>query len=207
MISNALPLLRTMNMNNTPDTEIVFSNEPSTGALSVPVSASALAAIPAKAQGLLLRMFANPYLLEKDERAELVAQLRECVAQHQQVSELRVLFGMALCVNLEIHPAMEELGEAVALDPNSFIAHLKMGELWMRLRVMNKAENHTHRAATLAQNLPQSELARRQAATIRAMKQGGIERGGYQGPWGWVSRLRRRWKRKRSESKVALDNT
>jgi tetratricopeptide (TPR) repeat protein len=150
-------------------------------------------------------MFANPYLLEKDERAELVAQLRECVAQHPKVSELRVLFGMALCVNLDIHAAMEELDQAVALDPNSFMAHFKAGELWMRLRVMNKAENHTHQAAKLAQNLAQSEMARRQAAAIRAMKQGGIERGGYMGVWSWVTRLRRLWTRNRSETTVALD--
>ncbi len=52
---------------------------------------------------------------------------------------------MALCVNLDAQAAMEELAEAVALAPNSFIAHLKMGELWMRLRVCEKAEDHTHR--------------------------------------------------------------
>ena len=49
----------------------------------------------------------------------------------------------------------------------------------MRLRVMDKAEEHTQRAALLAQNHVQSELARRQAATIRTMKRAGIERGGY----------------------------
>ena len=71
---------------------------------------------------------------------------------------------------------MEELGEAVALDPNSFIAHLKMGELWMRLRVCTKAKNHTHQAALLAQNMAQAEMARRQAATLRTMMREGVER-------------------------------
>ena len=69
------------------------------------------------------------------------------------------------------------------LDPNSFIAHLKMGELWMRLRVMDKAEEHTQRAGSAGQNIAQAELARRQDASIRAMKQAGIERGGYKSPW------------------------
>ena len=72
--------------------------------------------------------------------------------------------------------------ESVRLAPNSFIAQLKMGELWMRLRVMDKAEEHTRLAAMLAQNLAQSDLARRQAATIRTMKREGIERGGYGTP-------------------------
>ena len=74
---------------------------------------------------------------------------------------------------------MEELGEAVSLAPNSFIAHLKMGELWMRLRVCDKAADHTRQASLLAQNLAQSELARRQAATLRTMMREGVERGGY----------------------------
>jgi len=34
---------------------------------------------------------------------------------------------MALCVNLEVQEAMEELREGVRLAPDSFIAQLKMG--------------------------------------------------------------------------------
>ena len=111
-------------------------------------------------------MFADPYLLEKED-AGLVAQLRECVDRYPEVSELRVLLGMALCVNLDAQAAIDQLEESVRLAPNSFIAQLKLGELWMRLRAMEKAEEHTRLAALLAQNLAQSELARRQAATIR----------------------------------------
>ncbi len=127
-------------------------------------------------------MFSDPYLLEKDERASLVSQLRECVAQFPDVSELRVLLGMALCVNLDAQAAIEELRESVRLAPNSFIAQLKFGELWMRLRVVDQAEVHTRQAGLLAQNLAQSEMARRQASSIRTMKREGIERGGYGTP-------------------------
>jgi len=162
-----------------------------------------IASVPAKTQQVLRRMFADPRLLEKQDCANLVAELRECVVQHPNVSELRVLLGMALCVNLEAQAAMEELGEAVALAPDSFIAHLKAGELWMRLRVMNKAEDHTRQAAILAQNLAQSELARRQAATIRTMRREGIERDGYRTPWLSFGRLRRLWTRKRHSEELA----
>ena len=89
------------------------------------------------------------------------------MAAYPTVSELRVLFGMALCVDFKVQDAIEELKEGVRLAPDSFIAQLKMGELWMRLRVIEKAEEHTRQAALLAQNMAQSELARRQAATIR----------------------------------------
>ena len=176
--------------------------------LSARVSSLALGSIPPQTQNLLLRMFADPYLLEKDESASLVTQLRECVAQYPQVSELRVLLGMALCVNLDPQAAIEELRESVRLAPNSFIAQLKMGELWMRLRVCDKAAEHTRLAALLSQNMAQSELARRQAASIRTMRREGIERGGYQTPLSSIIRpLRRFWRRTRSETPAALDLT
>ena len=71
------------------------------------------------------QMFADPYLLEKSERAELVAGLRSCVAANPEVSELRVLLGMALCVNFEVPDAIEELRESVRLSPDSFIESIK----------------------------------------------------------------------------------
>ncbi len=174
-------------------------------ALNARVSSLALNSIKPETQGRLLRMFADPYLLEKEDRVALIEQLRECVNRYPQVSELRVLLGMALCVNLDVHPAIEELKESVKLAPNSFIAQLKLAELWMRLRVIDKAEEHTRLAALLAQNLAQADLARKQAATIRTMKREGIERGGYGTPWrSFMRPLRRLWTR-RERSEVALD--
>jgi len=175
-------------------------------ALSPRAGTFEFAVVPEKTQGLLLRMFADPSVLDNAQRADLVGQLRECVWMNPQVSELRVLFGMALCVNFEVPEAIEELREGVRLAPNSFIAQLKMGELWMRLRVMDKAEKHTHHAALLAGNRVQAELARRQGASIRAMKHAGIERGGYKSPWTLVTRVIRRLRRRESsEAIVAAD--
>ena len=166
------------------------------GALNVRLPASSLAVVPQKTQALLFQMFADPHVLDKAQRANLVGELRECVKANPQVPELRVLFGMALCVNFEVPDAIEELREGVRLAPDSFIAQLKMGELWMRLRAMDKAEEHTRRAALLAANRAQAELARKQGASIRAMKHAGIERGGYKSPWTIVTRVVRRLRRR-----------
>jgi hypothetical protein len=179
--------------------QVVPSNENVSADIVKSASSAALASIPPESQTLLQRMFADPRILEKQERITLLSDLRACVAHYPEVSELRVLLGMALCVNLEVQAAMDELGEAVALDPSSFITHLKIGELWMRLRVLNKAEDHTRQAAKLARNLAQSQLARQQAATIRSMQQKGIDRNGYRTPWLSLARLRRLWPRKRSD--------
>jgi len=177
----------------------------STGPLGAPLPSS-LAAVGPRMQGLVFRMFADPNLLEKTERAELVDELRQCVKANPRASDLRVVFGMALCVNFEVPAAIEELREAVRLAPDSFIAQLKMGELWMRLRVMEKAEEHTKRAGHLAMNLAQAELARRQGASIRAMKHVGIERGGKKTEWTIVTCLVRRL-RGQSEPQEAIAAT
>lgn len=183
--------------------EMIKGNENS-NALAAPAVSSVLAQIAPKAPGLLVRMFADPYLLSKEDRTELVQGLRECVAAHPAVSELRVLFGMTLCVDFKVQEAIEELREGVRLAPDSFIAQLKMGELWLRLRVCEKAEEHTRQAALLAQNMAQSELARRQAATIRTLMHNGIKRGGYsyRSPWQLVTSIRRLWSKDTGEAEA-----
>jgi predicted Zn-dependent protease len=140
------------------------------------------------------RMFRDPRVLEPGERADLVAQLRKAVARHPEVAELRVLLGMALCVDLDAQQAMEELRIAVEQAPDSFVARLKYGELLMRLRICQRAAEETHKAAQLAANSAQSELARRQAATIRTMLREGVERGGYAGVLSKAFRFNRRSK-------------
>jgi len=138
-------------------------------------------ALSQRGSQLLLQMFQNPRVLEADERTELIAQLRTAVELNPEVAEIRVLLGMALCVDLQAQEALEHLRESVSLAPDCFIARLKFGELLMRLRICTQAAEETHQAAKLASNAAQADLARRQAATIRTMMREGIERGGYGG--------------------------
>ena len=151
----------------------------------------------------LQRMFRDPRVLEAEERTSLIAQLREVVELVPEVAELRVLLGMALCVNLQAQEGLEELRQAVEQSPDSFIARLKYGELLMRLRICQQAAGETHKAAQLATNAFQSELARRQAATIRTMLRDGIERGGYGGLLSRVFRFNRRSKEQNSLAVLA----
>ncbi|HEY3703498.1 MAG TPA: hypothetical protein VGL22_00450 [Terracidiphilus sp.] len=148
------------------------------------------APLPVGTSKQLARMFRDPRVLDEGERKGLIAELREAVALTPHVAEVRVLLGMALCVDLQVQEAMEQLRTAAAQAPNTFIARLKYGELLMRLRICDKAEEETHQAALLASNAAQSELARRQAAAIRTMLREGIERGGYQGLLGRLFRPR-----------------
>jgi hypothetical protein len=148
--------------------------------------------LSAQASRNLQRMFRDPRVLEQEERRGLITELRRGIEIAPHVPEVRVLLGMALCVDLQAHDALEELRTAVDQAPDCFIARLKFGELLMRLRICDQAAEQTHKAAQLASNVAQSELARRQAATIRTMQREGIERGGYAGLLGRVRRLGRK---------------
>jgi tetratricopeptide (TPR) repeat protein len=96
-----------------------------------------------------------------------------------------------MCVDLQAQEAMEVLRDAVEMAPDNFAARLKFGELMMRLRILNQAEEHTKQASRLARNTIQVELARKQAATIREMRRNSIERGTFKSVlprWGsWAS--------------------
>ena len=137
------------------------------------------AVISANTRTHLARMFRDPSVLDGGERADLVLQLREAVSLEPQIAALRVLLGMALCVNLGVQEALEELRYAAQLEPDNFIARLKLGELLMRLRICSEAAEHTHVASQLASSSIEAELARRQASAIKTMQREGVERGGY----------------------------
>lgn len=157
----------------------IHSVESSVAIVPEPLQSTPVQRIPAPARTHLARMFRDPYVLEKDERIELIQQLQEAVALEPAFPELRVLLGMALCVNLDVQDALEELREAAEVAPDNFLARLKFGELLMRLRIGSRAAEETQAAARLAANPIQAELARKQAAAIRAMQREGVERGGY----------------------------
>jgi lipopolysaccharide biosynthesis regulator YciM len=189
-------------MNEPAKIERIVERSGGADATMIATQSGSLVPVTRETQALLGRMFADPRTLEKHETVDLVAQLSAAVKKCPAVSELRVLLGMALCVNLQPQKAIEELAEAVSLAPDSFIAHLKMGELWMRLRVCDKAVDHTNYAAKLAENLAQAELARRQSATLRELMRNGIDRNGYRTPWLSLNRLKRLWSRNRGEAEA-----
>jgi hypothetical protein len=167
-----------------------------------PASISWPATLAAPPSGLLRQMFRDPRVLEPSERKDLVAQLRNALDIEPGVTEIRVLLGMALCVDLQPQEALEHLRQAARQAPDCFIARLKFGELLMRLRICGQAAEETHAAAVLASNDLQADLARKQAATIRVMLREGIERGGY---LGLLDRLTpRRGKSKRSKGTPML---
>jgi hypothetical protein len=156
------------------------------------------------ATNTLKRMFRDPRVLDEHDRSDLIARLSSAVDLAPHLTEIRVLLGMALSVDLQAQEAMEQLREAVRQSPDSFIARLKLGELLMRLRICDQAAEHTHQAALLAANDIQAELARRQATSIRQMRREGVERGGYSGILSWTKMFRTKRNPRGSQQALAV---
>lgn len=134
--------------------------------------------LTAPMQRQLERMFRDPHTLGREERAELIGQLREAIAL-AQAPELRVLLGMVLCVDSKARRAREELRSAARMAPYNFSARLQLGEMLRRLRLCDQAAEQTRVAEGLATTALQLEMARRQAASIRAMERERVSRRGH----------------------------
>lgn len=89
-------------------------------------------------------------------------------------ADLRTCLGMAYAVGYDVYKSMDALEEARAIDPENFWAQLKYAELHYRLRVLNRAEEETRRAANLARNPFQLAIARRQMKEIRELQHSSI---------------------------------
>lgn len=179
--------------------------EPEIAPESMPTASIAIQqAIGPKSTKSLQRMFRDPRVLDSAERSDLIASLSSAVELMPRVPEIRVMLGMALCVELRAQEAMTHLRTAVDQNPNCYIAQLKLGELLMRLRICDQAAEHTHRAAVLATNDMQSDLARRQAASIRQMQREGIERGGYRSAFAWLKTFSKRRSSQQAQPALAV---
>src|SRR5438067_196771 len=111
----------------------------------------------------------DPYSVSKTDLATYIQQLEAACVVEPQNADLRTCLGMAYAVGYDVYKSMDALEEARAIDPDNFWAQLKYAELLYRLRVLNRAEEGTRRAADLAANPFQLAMARKQMKEIREL--------------------------------------
>jgi tetratricopeptide (TPR) repeat protein len=112
----------------------------------------------------------DPHDIAPGDLTAYIQRLEEACLANPSSADLRTCLGMAHAVNYDIDKSMDALEDARAVDPENFWAQLKYAELHYRLRVLDKAEEETRRAAELAGNPVQLALARKQAQEIRTLK-------------------------------------
>ena len=104
------------------------------------------------------------------ELSAYIQQLEQACLDNPRSADLRTCLGMAHAVNYDVDRSMDALEDARRVDPESFWAQLKYAELHYRLRVLDRAEEETRRAAELASTPMQLAIARKQMQDIRALK-------------------------------------
>lgn len=112
----------------------------------------------------------DPHSVPAADLATYIAQLERACIDYPASADVRTCLGIAHAVNHDVYKSMDALEDACAVDPDNFWAQLKYAELHYRLRVLNKAETQTRRAAELAQTPFQLALARKQMKDIRDLK-------------------------------------
>ena len=116
----------------------------------------------------------DPHSVAPADLTAYIQQLEQACLENPRSADLRTCLGIAHAVNYDVYKSMDALEDARAVDPENFWAQLKYAELLYRLRVLNKAEEETRRAADLAQNPLQLAIARKQMKDIRELQHSSI---------------------------------
>ena len=110
---------------------------------------------------------------------DLIVSLKEACLQNPTNVAVHTCLGMAYAMNYDVYRSMDALEQARRIDTGNFLAQLKYGELFFRLRAINRAEEETIRALELARKHWELSAARRQLSEIRRLKREGAVRGGW----------------------------
>jgi hypothetical protein len=116
----------------------------------------------------------DPHGVSPVDLAVYIQQLEKACLANPQSADLRTYLGMAHAVNYDAQKSMDALEDARTVDPDNFWAQLKYAELHYRLRILNRAEEETRRAADLATTPLQLAVARQQMKEIRTLQQSSV---------------------------------
>ena len=112
----------------------------------------------------------DPHTVSREDISACIQRLEQACLAEPRSSDLRTCLGMAYAVNYDVDKSMAALEAAVAIAPDNFWAQLKYAELHYRLRMLNRAEDETQKALTLANDPRQLAIARKQLQEIRTLK-------------------------------------
>ena len=126
----------------------------------------------------------DPHTVSPEVLAGYIQRLEQACLDNPQSADLRTCLGMAYAVNYDVYKSMDALEAATSIDPEHFWAQLKCGELYYRLRALDRAEEESLKAVDLAQTPWQLSLARGQLKEIRTLKHGAIRNVAWTKPLG-----------------------
>ncbi len=113
------------------------------------------------ADALLLR---GMEALEFNRIDEAVGVLRQAAELAPDSHDVQLIFGVALMRAMEMYPAIAALETAIALDPQSFFAHFRIAEAYMRMGVPSRAKEYLDTAMQISVTPEQRQMVRELAS-------------------------------------------
>ena len=99
--------------------------------------------------------------------------LEQACAEDPRSADLRTCLGMAHAMNYQVYRSMDDLEQAIRLEPDHFFAQFKYAELFYRLRALPRAEEEANKALEIAHNNWEMSMARRLLLEIRTLNRAG----------------------------------
>ena len=123
----------------------------------------------------------DPHSVAPEQLRHYIETLERACAEDPASADLRTCLGMAHAMNYDVYRSMDALEDAIRIDGSHFFAQLKYGELFYRIRGLQRAERETVKALDLANNSWELSLARAQLQTIRKQWREGTQRPEWKG--------------------------
>jgi tetratricopeptide (TPR) repeat protein len=116
--------------------------------------------------------------LNHGEAGEAARYFERALELAPEFADGHVALGIAYAVEARVYPALDHLELAAQLEPENFYAHLKLGQLFFKLRVPQKGYEAMRRALDCSSTMAERRLV---SEMLREEKQ--REKGGLSRPW------------------------
>jgi hypothetical protein len=115
----------------------------------------------------------DPLTVSPEKLTEYIQMLEVACAEDPRSADLRTCLGMAHAMNYQVYRSMDDLEQAIGLEPDHFFARFKYAELYYRLRALPRAEEEATKALEVAHNNWEISMARRLLQEIRKLNRAG----------------------------------
>lgn len=118
------------------------------------------------------------------------------VLQAPDFAEAHIFLGLANALTHNIYPALDHLGKAAELQPDSFAAHFTLAQLNFKLRTPQKGYAAAREALRCTTTLEQRAMLTQLLKEERERERNGITRPSFRTPWFENFYFKKSWFRK-----------
>ena len=127
--------------------------------------------------------------LERGHVQEAIDVLERTLQTYEESAGVRTLLGIAYARSHQVDAAFEQLERAVALDPEAFAPRCALGELYLRLCVVEKGRTHLAEALEYATSREERAYVQQLLREDRARDRKRAQRPSFgTSIWGWWRR-------------------